>query len=273
MLSPALNWRGAGHTILGLFGLLTFVPGLNVIGIASNAAWYFSEGNIFQEICSGLAALPGIGKAVGKIGSAGSKLSYATSLIQKGTQIASNVGFMGTGAYTIGKMGYDNYHKYVVRGEGFSFWNFAGDAVNGVLAVLSIYGGAKDLGFDKVNVSNTSKSSSEKIKPFLTEDYYQRKIDPNTYYQEPNTSRTFIRWGEHSQSWKESIIVSDNYGRIKYRIDYSDHGMHNCHTNPHIHEYKINTSGTKMRNEDGLLWFSDDNHWYIEIEPPVQSIK
>lgn len=194
-------------------------------------------------------------------------------MIQKGTQIASSVGFMGTGFYTIGKIGYENYQKYVERGENFSALDALGDTVNGAFAVLSIYGGAKGLGFDKINVSNTSKNSFEKIEPFLPEDYYQRKIDPNTYYQEPNTSRTFIRWGEHSKSWEKSIIVSDNYGRIKYRIDYSDHNMPDCHTNPHIHEYEINISGTKMRNEDGLLWFSDDNHWYLEIEPPAKSIK
>lgn len=46
--------------------------------------------------------------------------------------------------------------------------------------------------------------------------------------------------------------------------------MPDCHTNPHIHEYEINTSGTNKTNEDGLPWFSDDNHWYIEIEPPAQ---
>ena len=158
-LSPAINWGRAGHTILNILGLFTFVPGLNWIGIAANAinaVWYFAEGNIFNGICSGLAALPGIGGAIGKIGSAG-KFSNAASMIQKGTQIASNVGFMSTGAYTIGKMGYDNYQKYVVRGEDFSFWDFAGDAVNGAFAVLSIYGGAKDLGFDKINVSTKLK--------------------------------------------------------------------------------------------------------------------
>ncbi len=111
-LSPAINWGHAGHTILGFLGLLTFVPGLNFVGIAANAvnaAWYFSEGDIFNGICSGLAALPGIGGAIGKIGSA-SRFSNAALMIQKGTQIASNVGFMGTGAYTIGKMGYDTLY-------------------------------------------------------------------------------------------------------------------------------------------------------------------
>lgn len=164
-LSPAINWGRAGHTILNILGLFTFVPGLNWIGIAANAinaVWYFAEGNIFNRICSSLAALPGIGGIVGKIGSA-SRFSNAALMIQKGTQIASNVGFIATGAYTIGKMGYDNYQKYVVRGEDFSFWDFAGDAVNGAFAVLSIYGGAKGLGLDKVVIDSNGNSLPQGI--------------------------------------------------------------------------------------------------------------
>ena len=161
-LSPGVDWRGAGHTILGFLGLLTFVPGLNWVGIAANAinaAWYFAEGDIFNGICSSLAALPGLGGVVGKIGSA-SRFSNTALMIQKGTQIASNIGFMATGAYTIGKMGYDNYQKYVVRGEDFSVSDLIGDAVNGTFAVLSIYGGAKGLGFDKIKIGEISNSIS-----------------------------------------------------------------------------------------------------------------
>lgn len=160
-LSPAINWSGAGHTILGLLGLLTFVPGCQVIGIAANAinaVWYFAEGDIFSGICSGLAILPGLGGVAGKIGSAG-KFSNATLMIQRGTQIASSVGFMGIGTYTIGKIGYENYQKYVERGEDFSFWDLVGDTVDGAFAVLCIYGGAKGLGFDKVNVPTKLKGS------------------------------------------------------------------------------------------------------------------
>lgn len=163
-LSPAINWSDAGHTILGLLGLLTFVPGCQVIGIAANAinaVWYFAEGDIFSGICSGLAILPGLGGVAGKIGSAG-KFSNAALMIQRGTPIASSVGFMGIGTYTIGKMGYDNYQKYVERGEDFSFWDLVGDTVDGAFAVLCIYGGAKGLGLDKFNTSRNISVGVEK---------------------------------------------------------------------------------------------------------------
>lgn len=162
-LSPGINWNSAGHTVLGVLGLLTFVPGLNWVGIAANAinaVWYFSEGNIFQGVCSGLSALPGVGGAIGKIGTAGSKLSTVTGMISKGLQITSNVGFVGTGVYTIVKTGYDNYQRYVVEGQDFSWKQTGKDLFNGAFAVLSIYGGAKGLGWDKIEIPKTLKGSA-----------------------------------------------------------------------------------------------------------------
>lgn len=48
--------------------------------------------------------------------------------------------------------------------------------------------------------------------------------------------------------------ATDDYGRIKYRIDLSDHGNPNLHTDPHIHEYISKTN-------KGVI---SENEWYIE---------
>ena len=138
---------------------------------------------------------------------------------------------------------------------------------NGIVTALDIAKNSRNS-----NVKNSSNGlidgNSGNVDTFLPDSYYSKKIDSKTYYQEPNTVCEFVRWGDHSNSWETSVIVSDDFGRIKYRIDYSDHNMPDVHTNPHIHIYELNTSGTNIHN-DGIGWFSDDNFWFKVEEPPA----
>ena len=129
-LSPSINWSSAGHTALGFLGLLTFVPGLQIVGIvanAINAVWYFSEGNTFQGVCSMLCALPGLGNAIGKIGAVGSKAASISGSIAKSLHTISNVGFVVTGFYSIGEIGYNNWQRYVVAGENYTLQQVGAD--------------------------------------------------------------------------------------------------------------------------------------------------
>ena len=127
--------------------------------------------------------------------------------------------------------------------------------------------------------TNTAESNIDEEKPFLPEEYYTKKIEAEWtkdgvkyhYYQEPNTARITYRIGSRTHSFEKSVTVSDEFGRIKYRIDYSDHGMPEAHTNPHIHEYEINTSGTS-NTEDGILFFPDDNSAYVDPNPPPKPL-
>ena len=109
--------------------------------------------------------------------------------------------------------------------------------------------------------------------PFLPDEYYARKIDVKNFYQEPNTAREFVRIGEHSRNWEKSITVSDNYGRLKYRIDCTDHGLPQDHLNirEHVHVYEINTDSPKTV-KNGIKWYSDDNFWYKKSRPSCQPL-
>lgn len=116
------------------------------------------------------------------------------------------------------------------------------------------------------NSGITNNSSGD---PFLPDEYYKRKIDTTTYWQEPNTIQVFTREGSRSHSWETSVIISDDYGRIKYRIDFSDHAMPSDHSNPHIHVWEVNTAGTNYHDPDtGLPMFHPDSVWYKGQEEP-----
>ncbi|MBF7699057.1 MafB family polymorphic toxin [Acinetobacter pollinis] len=65
-----------------------------------------------------------------------------------------------------------------------------------------------------------------------------------------NTTRLQERYNPHTGQLEESIITYDEYGRMKERVDYTDHGYakgKNKHSDPHIHyyEYSSNTPGGK----------------------------
>ncbi|WP_019680070.1 VWA domain-containing protein [Ruminococcus flavefaciens] len=126
--------------------------------------------------------------------------------------------------------------------------------------------------------SNTAKSRFSNKDTFLPEEYYKQfKIQAewskngvkHYYYQKPNTTRITYRLDPRSHSWERSVTVSDNYGRIKYRIDFGNHGMPESHPDIHIHNYEINTSGTSY-SENGVLMFHSDNSAYINNDPPAK---
>ena len=73
---------------------------------------------------------------------------------------------------------------------------------------------------------------------FLPDEYYEN-LNKNVQsgYQAPNTKKIYKRLGNTSHQVETSVFVSDEFGRIIYRIDYSTHGNDLAHTNPHIHEF------------------------------------
>jgi RHS repeat-associated protein len=81
---------------------------------------------------------------------------------------------------------------------------------------------------------------------FLPDEYYQKqsKINENGY-QTPNTRRVHKRLGNTSREIEKSVVISDDFGRIKYRIDYSTHGNPKVHTKPHLHERVYNAKYPK----------------------------
>ena len=84
-----------------------------------------------------------------------------------------------------------------------------------------------------------------------------------------NPIQVFTREGSRSHSWETSVIISDDYGRIKYRVDFSDHAMPSDHSNPHIHVWEVNTAGTNYHDPDtGLPMFHPDSVWYKGQEEP-----
>ena len=93
------------------------------------------------------------------------------------------------------------------------------------------------------------------VEPFLPDEYYEDMVNgkrkkekkkenyfPAIYqraWQEPNTIKFLKRLGNGSHKIEISAWVSDEYGRLKYRIDFSNHGKPKCHTDLHIHEWYI----------------------------------
>ena len=94
--------------------------------------------------------------------------------------------------------------------------------------------------FSGNTVQKNSKSSIE-TQLFLPDKHYQ-DLNKNIQnkYQSPNTKEVYKRLGNTSHKVEISIVISDEFGRIKYRIDYSTHGNNFAHTNPHIHEFVPN---------------------------------
>ena len=73
---------------------------------------------------------------------------------------------------------------------------------------------------------------------FLPDEYYENLNKNVQYgYQAPNTKEIYKRLGNTSHQVETSVFISDEFGRIIYRIDYSTHGNELAHTNPHIHEF------------------------------------
>ena len=105
----------------------------------------------------------------------------------------------------------------------------------------------------------TKEAGGKETKLFLPDEYYQNlNKDIQNGYQTPNTREVYKRLGNTSDEVETSIVISDEFGRIKYRIDYSTHGNNLAHTNPHIHEFVPNlTKANDYPNEIRYFWDSN----------------
>lgn len=93
----------------------------------------------------------------------------------------------------------------------------------------------------------------------LPDEYYTNlNKDIQNGYQAPNTKQTYKRLGNTSHEVETSVVISDKYGRIQYRVDYSTHGNDLAHTNPHIHEFVGNTTKGDYQIRE-LRFFIDES--------------
>lgn len=111
----------------------------------------------------------------------------------------------------------------------------------------------------KVRKESMSFEHKEPIEPFLPDEYYEN-LNKNIQegYQPPNTREIYRRLGNTSHEIETSIVISDDFGRIKYRIDYSTHGNAKAHTNPHIHEFIGSTFRENYQIRE-IRYFIDEN--------------
>ena len=113
---------------------VTFVIG-SVASIA-NAALYASEGNYFAAVCN---AIPVFGGGFSLLGKAGTASCGLMNFLKYGTAALS----VGTGGYDIYQIGKENYQKYVINGEKFSWSDAALDTARVILDATDIAGGIK----------------------------------------------------------------------------------------------------------------------------------
>ena len=111
----------------------------------------------------------------------------------------------------------------------------------------------------------TGSESGSETELFLPDEYYQSlNKDIQNGYQTPNTREVYKRLGNTSHEVETSIVISDEFGRIKYRIDYSTHGNNLAHTNPHIQEFVPNlTKANDYPSE--IRYFLDSNTGKMRI--------
>ena len=94
---------------------------------------------------------------------------------------------------------------------------------------------------------------------FLPDEYYEKlNKEIHKSYQAPNTREVYRRLGNTSNKIETSVIISDEFGRIKYRIDYTTHGRDLAHTNPHIHEF-VGSRGKGDYHISELRYFEDES--------------
>jgi hypothetical protein len=120
---------------------LTIIPTpvtvvIGVLANVANALWYASEGNYFEALCCTVGALGGAYSFL-KITGLATKSCVLTSVIKNSTAVGS----IAMGGIDIAMVGYDNYQKYVVRGEDFSWTDAALDTARIVLDSTAIAAG------------------------------------------------------------------------------------------------------------------------------------
>ena len=107
--------------------------------------------------------------------------------------------------------------------------------------------------------SEQRDKSGRETELFLPDEYYEKlNKDIHREYQAPNTKEVYRRLGNTSNEIETSIVISDEFGRIRYRIDYSTHGRDLSHTNPHIHEF-VGSTGKGDYHISELRYFIDES--------------
>ena len=149
-----------GHTALDLLG---FLPIVGFAADLANAYWYYREGNIFQMASSIIAAIPGLGDAVGGIIKGAGFVAKCERTVKVGKAVSTTCRMIGAVAQTgVNAINFERAFQSVkeeYRETGHvSFLNGA----NAVLAGLGVVGGIAQSvssiqNFDKMMSSLSSK--------------------------------------------------------------------------------------------------------------------
>ena len=232
-----------GHFVLGALSLLTLIPtpvtmAIGAAASIANAAWYFHDGQTFEGICSLLCVLPVFGPTMGKIG-----------------MVA--IGFMN-----IGKMNYDNWNRYVIGDEIYSWDQAKRDILTGTLSIASVYGGAKGLGWDKVEVPTKLKGSIDLDAP-ITPPSKQRIANEaaKQYNVRYNPTQRAIDNGYVGVTTTKNGGVSFKGTEYVYRVDGKEAIVRIKATGSRTRDF--NAANQKVHlpdTPDGYVWHHVDNY-------------
>ncbi|TCT16440.1 putative toxin of predicted polymorphic toxin system [Melghiribacillus thermohalophilus] len=79
----------------------------------------------------------------------------------------------------------------------------------------------------------TGKDDDFAKEPFVPDEYWTKKAPQNA---SPGSKIEHYRY--YNGKIEKSTVIYDDYGRQKFRVDHSNHGMPKDHSTPHLHEYK-----------------------------------
>jgi len=195
-----------------------------------------------------------IGASFGEINWWQVVVSGATSAITAGPWVKAAIN--GAGAIAV---------NWLTEGENYSLENalidfatgFFGSLLSsGIDELINKYGipmimdGLRKLGIDDT-VINTFFGIADDVvetEPFVPDDYWTKNA-PERYT--PNSR--IIHYKRNGKTMEKSIVIYDNVGYQKYRIDFNNHGRTD-HSKPHLHELTFNVCGKKISEERHDLW-------------------
>ena len=155
--------RMLGHTALDLLG---FVPVVGFAADLANAYWYYREGNTFEMASSLIAAVPGIGDAIGTVVKGAGILAKCEKLAKAGKVVSVTCRMVGAVAQTgVNMINFDRAFQSVrqeYREKGHvSFLNGADAVLSGLGVVGGIAHSVNSVkSFNKMRNSLSSKSGS-----------------------------------------------------------------------------------------------------------------
>ncbi|MCR4696701.1 MAG: hypothetical protein K5654_05245, partial [Lachnospiraceae bacterium] len=89
--------------------------------------------------------------------------------------------------------------------------------------------------FNNISFRNNNVTSfADEMTSEEAEQYNQYWKRNAPHYNSPNSKMIFYKF--HNGVVEESLAIYDEFGRLKYRIDFSNHGYYD-HSVPHLHEY------------------------------------